>query len=189
MIDSVKRVASWLPILGALALLSGCASSMPERLREARTGSYVFHHSAADVESAARALLLDEGFHLTASLHDGVVATKWRPLIDDDDFASTFERYTIVIQRLSPEHCRITAIKMSASTLGMETAHPHNTSKNEGVGRNENTKTYGKGKDPLPMGPPSIRRDLDLEWKLISREEPARARIVLSDIDWQLAHR
>jgi hypothetical protein len=39
------------------------------------------------------------------------------------------------------------------------------------------------------MGAPSNHRDLDLEWKLIARAEPDRARLVQSDIDWMVAHR
>ena len=30
--------------------------------------------------------------------------------------------------------------------------------------------------------------DLDLEWRLIARAEPERARLVQSDIDWMVAH-
>lgn len=71
----------------------------------------------------------------------------------------------------------------------METAHPHTLSKNEAVGRNGNNSTYGKGKEALPMGDPAVRRDLDMEWKIIARKEPERARLVQSDIAWLIAHR
>ena len=95
----------------------------------------------------------------------------------------------IVIHRLTREHCRVQAIKLSYSSVGMETEHPHTLFKRDGVSATVNTATYGKGKSPLPMGPPTVRRDLDLEWKLIAREEPERARLVRSQIDWLLAHR
>lgn len=188
MLSFAKRAVQSLSLISALALVSGCAGTMPDRLREERTSAYVFHHPAPEVESTVRALLEDDGFNLTASLHDGVIRTKWRPVIDDDQFATTYDRYVVFIQRLSPHHCRVAALKWSASTLGMETAHPHTIAKNMGEGHTMNTTTYGKGKVPLPMGPPTIRRDLDLEWKLITREEPARARVVQSDIAWQVAH-
>jgi len=188
MLSFAKRVAQGLSLLTALALVSGCAGSMPERLREAWTGAYVFHHPAPDVESAVRKLLEDGGFQLLDAYKGGIVRTTWRPIIDDDEFATAFERYIVVIQRLSPEHCRVAAIKISVSTLGMETAHPHTQSKGDGNGRNENTITYGKGNVPLPLGTPAVRRDLDLEWRLIARAEPERARLVQSDIDWMVAH-
>jgi hypothetical protein len=189
MLNFAKRMAQCLSLITALALVSGCAGSMPDRLREARTGAYVFHHPAPDVESTARALLEDDGFHLKPARQSGIVRTEWKPIIDDEQFATTFERYVVVIKRLSPEHCRVEAIKMSVSSLGMETAHPHGMAKNDGNPRNENTATYGKGSVPLRMGPPVARRDLDLEWKLIARKEPERARRVQSDIDWLIAHR
>src|SRR4051812_34793495 len=125
MLSFAKRVGQCLSLLALGAVTSGCAASMSERLLQARTGAYVFHHPAQDVESAARALLTDDGFHLIAADKGGVVRTTWRPIIDDDQFATTFERYIITIQRLTKEHCRVEAIKVSVSTLGMETAHPH----------------------------------------------------------------
>jgi hypothetical protein len=189
MLSFAKRTGTCLSLFALLALTGGCAGSMPDRLLQARTGAYVFHHSAPDVESKARALLEDKGFYLLAAYKGGIIRTTWRPIIDDDQFATTFERYVIVIQRLTSEHCRIEAIKMSMSTLGMETAHPHTESKNEGAGRNGTTSTYGKGKDALPLGDPAVRRDLELEWELIAKAEPERAKLVQSDIAWLVAHR
>ena len=189
MLSFAKRVGQCLSLLALLACTGGCAGSMPERLLQARTGAYVFHHPASDVESAARALLTDDGFYLIAADKGGVVRTTWRPIIDDEQFATTYERYIIVIQRLTNEHCRVEAVKLSMSTLGLETAHPHTESTNVGVGRNGNNSTYGKGKDALALGDPAVRRDLEMEWKLIARAEPDRARLVQSDIAWLVAHR
>jgi hypothetical protein len=184
----MKSLLQCLPLLTALALVSGCAPSLPARLRDARTGAYVFHHPAPDVESAARALLRDDGFQLIGTYKGGIIRTEWRAIIDDEQFSTAFERYDVVIQRLSPAHCRVTALKWSIATLGMETAHPHASSNRNKGDENGNTITYGKGKVPLPMGTPGIRRDLELEWRLIAREEPARAQLVQSDIDWLIAH-
>ena len=189
MLSFAKRVGQCLSLLPFIALTGGCAGSIPERILQARTGAYVFHHPAPDVESAARKLLEDKGFYLIAADRGGIIRTTWRAIIDDDQFATSSERYVIVIQRLTREHCRIEAIKMSASTLGMETAHPHTESKNEAVGRNGNTSTYGKGKDALPLGDPTVRRDLELEWELITLAEPERAKLVQSDVAWLVAHR
>ena len=189
MLSFATRVGQCLSVLAFAALTGGCAGSMPERLLKARTGAYVFHHPAPDVESTARALLTDCGFHLIAADQGGIIRTSWRPIIDDEQFATTYERYIVVVKRLSPEHCRVEAIKLSVSTLGMETAHPYSLSKNVATGRNGNNSTYGKGKAALPMGKPSVSRDLDMEWKIISRKEPERARLVQSDIAWLVAHR
>lgn len=144
---------------------------------------------APHVKQGARALLADHGLRLRAADDSGTIRTRWRPILDDAEFVTAFEKYIVVVKRLSSEHCRITAMTLSVSTPGMETAHPHDTSKNVAVGRTENTNTYGKGKNALPIGTPAVRRDLDLEWKLIALEEPERAKLVQSDIAWLVAHR
>ena len=121
MVSFAKRAGqclSLLPLIALFGLTGGCAGSLPDRLLDARTGAYVFHHPAPVVESTARALLNDNGFYLIAVDKGGIIRTSWRPVIDDDQFATTFERYVIVIKRLTPEHCRVEAIKISASTLG-----------------------------------------------------------------------
>ena len=181
-----KRVGQCLSLVPALALTTGCARSMTD-LQRARTSAYVFHHPAPDVESAARKLLKDGGFVVLDADRPGIVRTKWRAVLDDEQFATAYERYIIVVQRLTREHCRVAALKVSLATLGMETAHPHSVG--NGKDTNVNTVTYGKGKSPLLIGEPTARRDLDLEWTLIAREEPEGARLVRSQIEWQLAHR
>ena len=184
-----KRVGQCLSLITALALTTGCAGSMDAgRLQQARTSAYVFHHPAPAVESTARKLLKDGGFVLLDADRPGIVRTKWRAVIDDEQFATEYERYIIVVQRLTKEHCRVGALKISVATLGMETAHPHYIS--DGSKDNKaNTVTYGKGKSPLLIGSPAARRDLDLEWNLIRHQEPDGARLVQSQIAWQIAHR
>jgi hypothetical protein len=184
--SSAKRVGQCLSLITALALTTGCAGSVTE-LQRARTSAYVFHHPAPDVESAVRKLLKDGGFIVLDADRPGIVRTEWRAILDDEQFATQYERYIIVVQRLTREHCRVAALKFSLATLGMETAHPQSVG--NGKDTNANTVTYGKGKSPLLFGDPTARRDLDLEWSLIAREEPAGARLVRSQIDWQLAHR
>jgi hypothetical protein len=189
MLRFAKRVGQCLSLITAVALTTGCAGSMTDRLQHARTSTYVFHHPAPDVESAARQLLKDGGFEVLDADRPGIVRTEWRAVIDDEQFATEYERYIIVVQRLTREHCRVAALKVSLATLGMETEHPHSVTGKGGTGTNVNTVNYGKGKSPLLIGSPTARRDLDLEWRLIAREEPAGARLVQSQIAWLLAHR
>jgi hypothetical protein len=181
-----KRVGSCLSLITALALGTGCAGSLnPARLQQERTSAYVFHHSAPDVESTVRKLLKEDGFVLLDADRPGIVRTKWRAILDDEQFATEYERYIIVVQRLTNEHCRVGALKLSLATLGMETMHPTSYS---GKGINMNTVNYGKGKSPLLIGSPLVRRDLDLEWSLIAHKEPEGARLVQSQIAWQIAN-
>jgi hypothetical protein len=182
-----KRVTACLSLFTALALTTGCAGSMdPARLQHERTSAYVFHHPAPDVEAAVRKLLQDGGFVLLDADRPGIVRTKWRAILDDEQFATEYERYIVVVQRLTNEHCRVGALKLSLATLGMETMHPQSYS---GKGTNMNTVSYGKGKSPLLIGSPTARRDLDLEWSLITRKEPERARLMKSQIAWEIANR
>lgn len=187
MLRFAKRVGQCLSFITAAALTTGCAASLdPARLKHERTSAYVFHHPAPDVESAARKLLKEGGFVLLDADRPGIVRTKWRAIMDDEQFATAYERYIVVVQRLTNEHCRVGALKLSLATLGMETMHPTSYSGKDG---NMNTVHYGKGKSPLLIGSPTAQRDLDLEWSLITRKEPEGARLVQSQIAWQLANR
>jgi hypothetical protein len=127
MLNFAKRVGQCLSLVTALALTTGCASSasLTERMQHARTSEYVFHHSAPDVESTVRQLLKEEGYVVLDVDRPGIVRTKWRALLDDEQFATEYARYIIVVQRLTSEHCRVGALKLSMATFGMETAHPH----------------------------------------------------------------
>jgi hypothetical protein len=189
MLRFAKKIGQCLSLITALALTTGCAGSIgADRLKHARTSAYVFHHPAPDVESTARQLLKDGGFVVLDADRPGIVRTKWRAVVDDEQFATEYERYIIVVQRLTREHCRVGALKISFATLGMETAHPHYIS--DGSKDNKpNTVSYGKGKSPLLIGSPTARRDLDLEWSLITHQEPDRARLVQSEIAWLSEHR
>jgi hypothetical protein len=189
MLHFAKRLGQCLSLITALALTTGCAGSMdPDRLKHARTSAYVYHHPAPDVEAAARKLLKDGGFVVLNADRPGLVRTKWRALLDDEQFATEYERYIIVVQRLTREHCRVEALRLTVATFGMETAHPHYISDGS-KDTKPNTVNYGKGKSPLLFGSPSARRDLDLEWSLITHQEPDRAQLVQSEIAWQIAHR
>ena len=180
------KVAQLLSPITALALTTGCAGATAE-LQHAQTSAYVFHHPAPAVEAAARQLLTDRGFEVVAANGTGIVRTEWRAVLDDQQFAAEYERYIISVQRLTREHCRVAALKISLATLGMETAHPHSVG--QGRDNNQNTASYGKGTSPLLIGTPAVRRDLDIEWSLINYEEPDRARVVQSQIAWLSAHR
>lgn len=181
------RVGQCLSLVTALALTTGCATTMTDRLQKARTSSYIYHHSAPDVEATVRQLLKDRGFEVLAADRPGIVRTEWRSILADEQFATEYERYIVVVNRLTSEHCRLAAMRVSLATLGMETAHPQAVS--SGKDQNITTTTYGKGTSPLLIGAPNARRDLDFEWKIILSEEPERARVVESQISWQLAHR
>jgi len=180
-----KDVGQLLSLITALALTTVCAGPMAD-LKHAQTSAYVFHHSAPDVEAAARQLLKDRGFEVLAANGTGIVRTEWHAVLDDQQFATEYERYIIGVQRLTHEHCRIAALKISLATLGMETAHPHSVG--NGKDTNNNTASYGAGTSPLLVGAPTVRRDLDIEWSLIAYEEPDRARDVQSRIAWLSAH-
>jgi hypothetical protein len=182
-----KRVGQCLSLVAALALSTGCAGTMTDRLQKARTSAYVYHHSAPDVEATVRQLLKDRGFEVLAADRPGIVRTEWRSILADEQFATEYERYIVVVDRLTSQHCRVAAMRVSLATLGMETAHPQAVS--SGKDQNINTANYGKGTSPLLIGAPNARRDLDFEWKVIQSEEPERARVVESQISWQLAHR
>ncbi|MFO0756659.1 MAG: hypothetical protein U0359_09220 [Byssovorax sp.] len=168
-------------LLGLALFVLGCAGTSRTQLLEAHVSSHVYHHPQADVVSAATSMLTEMGFRVFP--FDGsVLRTNWHGLLDDEEFATAYDRYVIQIKHLSPQHCRVQAVKLSYASVGMETYHPQSQYKPDG-NRNVNNVTNGKGVVGLPMGKPSYTRDFDFEWRLLRRVEPERARLLEGTVD------
>lgn len=139
--------------------------------------------------AAATRLLGERGFRFKPVSVGGpatMLRTEWRAILDDEEFATAYERYVIQVKRLTKEHCQVQALKVSVSSVGMETHHPLTQYKRDGSGRNVNNVTNGKGRTGLLMGKPGYGRDFELEWQLLRRIEPERARLLESTVDWEM---
>jgi hypothetical protein len=187
----VTRLLSQLVLAGALlAPATGCAPGKPPvaALVEARAAAHVYHRPAPEVAGEVEALLKARGFQLSPIHRGQLITTQWKSLIDDEQFATSQERYVILVKRLTAHYCRVQAVRLSASTLGMETYHPTST-RGDSRAVNTNDADYGRGLSPLAVGPPTYRRDPSFEWDLLRRVEPATAQRIETDARTALARR
>jgi hypothetical protein len=190
---SLLRLAERLLPLAAAGLLaasaSGCAAEPPRaKALNHYAGSYIYHHPADEVTAAFQRLLEERGYQVMPVMQGQALRTEWKEMIGTEEVATVYERYFILIQRLTGEHTRVAAMQLQYSTLGMETYHPTVPFHNDPEGRGVNTVTYGKGWKPLQMGKPLAKRAVDLEWALIRRLDPDRARQIEATVDYRLTH-
>jgi hypothetical protein len=170
-----------------MALTLGCAALQREKKIQEHTATHVFHRSQVDLHAAAEKMLSDDGFRINVPATTlPEVRTEWKAIIDDEQFATSYVRYVVLIKRLAPQHCLVQVVRFTMSTMGMETYHPHSEFKHDGSGSNVNTANYGKGESALPMGPPVYVRDLAYEWKLFNEVEPAAAALVAQSVDREM---
>jgi hypothetical protein len=94
----------------------------------------------------------------------------------------------VVVHRLTREHSRVTAVRLRVGASGLGLWRPRARLQGDGIGRNINTVQLGKTGSALPMGKARAARDLDFEWELLRRVEPARARQIGSRVEYELAH-
>ncbi|MEO7330950.1 MAG: trypsin-like serine protease [Minicystis sp.] len=180
-----RRRALSLIVVALAALSIGCGGTSRAHLLELHVSGHVYHHPQEEVIAAATRILGERGFRVPPA-SEGVIRTDWRGILEDEEFATAYERYVIQIKRLTKEHCRVQAVKLTYASVGMETYHPTSSYKRDGSGRTVNTVNNGKGWQGLTMGAPGYGRDFDFEWLLLRQVEPARARLLEGTVDWEM---
>ena len=179
-----------LPSLAAallLAAVAGCATAPPRAAAIDRHASaYIYHHPKDDVIAALQRMLEDRGFEVMPVMQGNAVKTEWRGLIGSDQVGTVQERYVIIVYPLTKQHSRITAMRLQRSTMGMEAWHPLSRVDSDPTGKNGNNASPTEGLVPLPMGKPLAKRALDIEWELIRRLDPVRARQIEAMVDYRL---
>lgn len=144
-------------------------------LVQARAGAHVYHRPAPEIAAAVRAELSAEGYALLAEEQDGLVRTEWRYLIDGKEFATVRDRYLVLVKRLSPQHCRVEAVRIAMSTLGAESSKPYHLMVPPDIAdRYVSTNILGWG-DNRASVPQRYSRDLAFEWRLLRRADPEGA--------------
>jgi hypothetical protein len=191
--NTLLRVAERLLPLAAAGLIAasaaGCAAEPPRaKAIDHYAGSYIYHHPTDEVTAAVQRLLEDRGYEVMPIMQGEALRTEWKEVIGTEEVATVYERYFVLVQRLTGEHTRVAAMKLQYSTVGMESYHPTAPFHSDAEGRSVNTVTYEKGWRPLQMGKPIAKRALDLEWALIRRLDPDRARQIEATVDYRLTH-
>ena len=171
-------------------LAAGCAApTAREVLMNHYTAAYVYHHPTAQVKAHVRRLLEKRGFQVMPIAQGEAVRTEWKLLIGTEEIATVKERYYVVVHRLTQEHSRVMAARLEYSTLSMESYHPTVPLRRDQDGSKLNTRSDAKSGKALQFAKPRVIRDFHLEWDLIRRVDPERARQIEATVDQALAER
>ncbi|ATB33045.1 hypothetical protein [Melittangium boletus] len=178
------RTRALLPVaLVCLLLLgvTGCATERQHLIE--RSAAYVAYRLPSEqVLEVARELLREQGYLILESRDPLYVRTSWRTKFDESlDIGGVRERHLVIGTRLDDGRFALKAYRISYTTIGRTAPHPV-SSKNETTG----TQRMTKG-DPLSYAEPVLVRDLELEWRILSRVAPSVAHELESQVDQYLA--
>ena len=175
-----------LAVLGLLAV-SGCAAANRETFLRERAGEHVYERPMADVWAAARQLLTDEGYSGRGGQQGWVYVTEWKETAGNASVGARFMRYLVEGRELGPSRSiiRFTAVLRATGSTGAGIG-PEDRSTHGGIGNVAGSGEAGaepkppmRTSDPEGLGPKSQlasgQRDLEMEWKLLQRVEPAKA--------------
>lgn len=187
----IRLVQRLVPVAaaGLIALgVAGCAGRpVRDVLIDQHAAAYVFHHPREEVLAALQRMLEQRGFEVLPLSRGEALVTEWMLLTGTERIATAYEKLFVVVRRLTPEHSRVTALRMQLSTVGMETYHPTVQAHEDGDGgKTSASRQVNDGNYPLQWGKPYVRRALDVEWALIRRLDPARARQIETAVKRQL---
>lgn len=167
--------------LGLLGVM-GCATTERQHLLERSAAYVVYRLPAEQVLQVARDVLQEQGYSLLASTDPLYLRTAWRVKFDDSlDIGGVRERCFIMGKRLDDGRFVLNAYRMSYTTIGRTAPHPSSV-KNEATGAQRMVQG-----DPMSAAPPALVRDLEMEWRILSRVAPSIARELESQVDEYLA--
>lgn len=186
------RARIFLFALTFIALLAGpgCASSNRETFMRERAAEHVYERPMPEVWAAAKQLLTDQGYTGREVQGGLVFVTEWKDVSGESSVGSRFTRYLVEGKVLGPTRSIIRYTQVMRAT-GSTGAGVGNTepSTHSGMG-NIRPSAEGEG-SPMPQpgsegrGPQSAlasgKRDLEMEWKLLQKLEPAKARNIESE--------
>jgi hypothetical protein len=176
---------AFIALLGA----SGCAASNRESFMRERAGEHVYQRPLPEVWEAAKQLLAEDGFSGREVQGGWVFVTEWKEASGESSLGSRFTRYLVEGRALGQARSIIRFTKVLRAT----------GSTGAGIGDTEGSTHAGMaplsgggaGSD-APMGVPKPeqegrgpksalatgQRDLEMEWRLLQKIEPAKARAI-----------
>lgn len=191
-VKSPFRARIHLFALAVLALIagSGCAASNRETFMRDRAAEHVYERPMAEVWAAAKQLLTDEGYTGREGQGGYVYVTEWKDVSGESSVGSRFTRYLLEGRELGPSKSiiRYTQVMRATGSTGAgigstePSTHAGMASLNAGGesegGAMPTSGSEGRGpKSALASG----KRDLEMEWKLLQKLEPAKARNIESE--------
>ena len=173
-------------VLGLWLLgVTGCASER-QQLLERSAAAVTYRLPPEQVLTATRELLQEQGYSIMESTDPDYVRPPWRVKFDDTlDVGAVRERQFVMVKRLGDGRFVLNAYRLSYTTIGRTAPHPISV-KNDPGGAREQRMVKG---DPLSNARPVLARDLELEWRILSRVSPAVAHELESQVDQYLGAR
>ncbi|WP_434383305.1 hypothetical protein [Melittangium boletus] len=173
----------WVSLGCVLVWLAGCATMDRQQLLERGAAAITYRLPPERLLEVARELLLEEGYALVPSTDPLYVRTAWRVKFDDTlDIGGLRQRHFVLVKRLDEGLCTVNVYRMSSTSVGRTAPHPVSSHVDEKTGTQKMTQG-----DPMSPGRPVLERDLELEWRLLSRLSPATAHALESQVDVYLA--
>lgn len=186
-LSEAPRTRALLPVvLAGLFLLgaAGCATTRKRQHLLERSAAYVAYRLPPEqLLETAREVLKERGHLILASTDPYYVRTDWRTKFDESlDVGGVRERYMVLGKQLEDGRFALNAYRMTYTTIGRTAPHPASFRTNEQTG----VQKMVKG-DPLSYARPVLARDLELEWRILSRVSPSTARELEVQVDEYLA--
>jgi hypothetical protein len=186
--------ASFRIVLFALALLallvgSGCAASNRETFMRERAGEHVYQRPMPEVWAAAKQLLTDEGYSGREVAGGYVYVTEWKETAGNASVGARFMRYLVEGKELGPARSivRFTVVQRATGSTGagIRDTEPSTHSGMAALSTGAGSESSGAPQESAEPGRKSAlatgQRDLEMEWKLLQRIEPGKARAVESE--------
>jgi hypothetical protein len=186
----LRRVALF--VVAAIALVSGlgCASMNRENYIHQKASEIIYERPMPEVWTAAQQMLTEDGYSGRQAPEGWVYITEWKENTGGSLATRTYTRYLVEGRPLGQTKSSIRFVKATrsagASSAGMGNADPntHAGMSNLSAGGTSESKISSQnmaqsqegigGKTSLASG----TRDLEMEWRLLQRIDPQRAKSI-----------
>ncbi len=187
-----SRTTLW---LGAVVLVSGCATVQRENFARDRAAEISYAKPVAEVWPEVVALLSEKGFHSKQDPDSFTLETEWKVWNPSSRMTAQYAKYVAIARTLPNQRVIVRFYRNTKSAEGVEQTAQRNVdwgvSRTLGGGGGAAEATADGAPTPASAivqqddeGRSSVRigvansfeqRDLDLEWELLSRIDPASA--------------
>jgi hypothetical protein len=166
--------------------MTGCAAQNRETYMRDRAAAFVYQRPMAEVWTAAKQLLADDGYSGREVKGGWVFLTEWKEDVAGASVGGRLTRYLVEGRELGPKQSLIRFTSVLRST-GSASAGIGNADQGTHAGMSSLPVTGGEGTGVPQPGQEGIgqkagldggKRDLEMEWRLLQKLEPAQAKAI-----------
>jgi hypothetical protein len=155
---SKRSIGSASLLLFTALLATGCTAARREAFIQDKTRDHVYRKPIAEVWPQVRMLLKEEGFSLIEAPGGYEITTEWLQMGAPSSLGTTYSRYLARGRQPNPGMTQVEFLRQNRT----ETASAP-------------TPTRMPAESAGGPGNTNLRRDLELEWKLMQRVDPETA--------------